>query len=210
MNNLKIWHGEQQTAEWHELRRGRLTSSCSTAVKANGKGLGTVCRKKAWEIRGYRYNENNYISPAMQLGIDNEANARAIYEWENRIKVHELGFAYRGDLIGDSPDGVIMDENTMIGCIEIKHYLLEKYDSYYDPLKIESGHITQCQWHMWVLGVPYCDYVVYNYQIDKIIVQRIEADESYFEAFTIGAKHARELIRENLTRIDKITKKEKK
>ena len=196
MNKMKIFTGEQRSFEWFLLRQSRFTSSNATAVKANGKGLETLCREKAIEIRFGR--EKFEPTPVMQLGIDNEDTARMLYELETGNNVTEIGFIY-DDLKGDSPDGVIYKDDTIIGCIEIKHKIVKNYLDYNDTMKINSDHYNQMQWHLWCSEADWCDYIVYNYKIDNIIIQRMYPEPKYFEAFEIGLQRGVELLKEELS-----------
>ena len=114
---------EQRKCElWHKLRNGRLTSSNFGLV---------VKRKKNFESLAIQLSQKkNFIHtaiPSLKWGIENQDRARSLYEQEllntsPSLKVVPSGLWIDTTMgwLAASPDGLIYDEDQLIGLLEIK------------------------------------------------------------------------------------------
>lgn len=122
---MRIVECEQGSAQWLQERVGRITASRVSEVLskyARGKEGETA------ERRNYRIDliverltgvtTENFVSPEMIWGRDNEDSARSAYEMENQVLVERVGFVLHPtlDYAGASPDGLIGND----GGLEIK------------------------------------------------------------------------------------------
>lgn len=176
---LETFECEQDSDEWRQLRLGIPTASCFSDVMAGGAGKvrDLYMRKLVGEIMSGE-PRIDYVSAAMQRGMEREAQIRSEYEIITGHKVERIGFARRkfGDwYIGCSPDGLIGEDRL----VEIKkadpHVLIEILEA--DRLPTE--HLPQCQGQMWVMGRSYCDLVI-GWPGMPQFRRTIKADPTYF------------------------------
>ena len=195
---------EQRKCElWHKLRNGRLTSSNFGLV---------VKRKKNFESLAIQLSQKkNFIHtaiPSLKWGIENQDRARNLYEQEllntsPSLKVVPSGLWIDTTMgwLAASPDGLIYDEDQLIGLLEIKcpfsakdlrpieaaetlpaffctdtsnQLFLKRNSDYYFQVQGQLAIVKQAKW---------CDFVVYTPQ--GISVERLTFDASFWEA-TVG------------------------
>lgn len=151
---------EQGSAEWIQLRCGKVTASRMCDVLAK---LKTKPNEEAAPRRNYRTEivcerltgraEDHYVSFDMDWGTANEPLARAAYEIHFGVDVDSIGFATHSRIegFGASPDGLIGAD----GLLEIKcpktatHicYLLENVaPEEYQPQMMAEMACTGRQW----------------------------------------------------------------
>jgi len=103
---------EQRSAEWFELRKGRITASrAGKLFRAADKEtlLMELVRQKAGLPPTFQGNE------ATEYGTDAEPLARASFEAAFDVEVTEVGFVSQGRL-GASPDGLFDGQLLEIKC----------------------------------------------------------------------------------------------
>jgi len=186
---MQIYNFEQQTPEWYEIRKGKLTGSHADAIGNYGKGLETYITELMAE---YYSNANKEIfsNEHTLRGIELEEHARNIYELETGNTVEQVGFVKYSDYVGCSPDGIVED-----GVLEIKCHDDKKHFSIIlnGAKEIPSKYIWQMQMEMLVCDKKWCDYVSFNPNFKKsIVIIRIERDEQkqqdLLKGFEIGEK----------------------
>jgi hypothetical protein len=194
-------HLVQGTHQWREVRLGRIGSSEAKPIitkAADGefpKGLQTILYKKWAEKTTGNPADRDFTNYAMERGKELEPKAREEYcknHLKGNTKVAEVGYITYGDFVGYSPDGVILKEgvdafNTFDdaeGLIEIKCPEYLEFTRYMDTRDIKDEHIVQMQWGMWITGLPYCDYVVYNPDFsNSMMTHRVVSDEKMHDLF---------------------------
>ena len=176
---MKTHNIKQGTPEWHELKKGRFSATNGSAIGNAGKGLATLITEKALDyVFGSEPTVANYY---MAKGNECEPIARMLYELEYN-SVQEVGFVELNEWVGCSPDGLVGDD----GLVEIKWYNRNKFLIYTKEGKIDSSHLWQMQFQMFVTGRQWCDYVVYNDCFDRIIVTRIAKDDEKITKIEAG------------------------
>lgn len=119
---------------------------------------------------------DDYVSPAMEWGIEQEPFARERYELETFTKVEEKERIKHSvhDFISGEPDGLVGDD----GIIEIKcPNSANHFKNLMDGEQI-SKYMYQMQGYMWLTEREWCDFVSYDsrypekYQIKIIRVER--------------------------------------
>jgi hypothetical protein len=110
---MKAHYMEQRSEEWHQIRVGKLTASQIgrafaltkqgwSAKRADLK-MQIVCER----LTGY-CDPSPPMSPPMQWGVQQEAEAIAAYERHCHAPVFRVGFLESDDgLCGCSPDGIV-------------------------------------------------------------------------------------------------------
>jgi hypothetical protein len=170
----------QQTPEWFELKKGKMSASHATAIGNCGKGLETYCRQI---VRNMIVERQSYVNKDMERGNELEPIGRLTYEFEYGCSVKQVGFIAHSDFVGYSPDGLISDD----GLIELKarndeiHFGLLLGDS------VDSSTIWQMNMGMLVSGRKWCDFGSYNPNFrQSLFVKRFLPDQSKFDALLKG------------------------
>lgn len=170
---------EQNTDEWFELRRGKITASNFGTIMANyGKAFGNpalqYAMRVAIETKTNRTIET-YKNEWMERGNELEQDARDLYSDMTFTDVLPGGFAQRG-LFGASADGLSRE-----GLIEIKSV---KYSTHFERLE-KGGYDTAYQWQMrgqmWLYDKPWCDFVSYcpDFPVNKqLYIFRLDRDKA--------------------------------
>lgn len=183
----------QQTEEWYNIKRGKMSASHATAIGNCGKGLDTyiVSIVKSMILK----NSESYSNSDMERGNELEPIARQEYEFEYGVKVDQVGFVEYNEFIGVSPDGLIGED----GLWECK---ARNDDKHFDLLlneKVDSGTIWQMNMQMLVTGRKWCDFVSYNPNFKQsLFVKRFYPDvkkqEALLKGFEIGERKIKELL----------------
>jgi hypothetical protein len=152
---------------WLQQRRGKFTASEFHKLMTNGKAkdsMGQVAKthiaEKAVELlTEFDPSEERYISPAMQWGLDHEAEAVQAFAEYTGFKPHMTGQSQ--EFIGSScgqygatPDGLIADYAGLeIKCPNsITHMIYADVTSAETLLEIEPRYYWQIQGSMLVTG----------------------------------------------------------
>lgn len=180
-----IYECEQHSEAWHEARIGRITGTRfkNLMSKESTASYQDLLTDIACEIITGRA-EDNYVSPAMEKGIETEPEARKEYENSFDTEIRQVGFVIPDegnkyhDWIGVSPDGLTHDN----GMIEIKCPLMKTHFEYIEGGKLPSEYRYQVQGQLFVTGLEYCDFVSYCEGM-KLFVVRVFPDVELFAEF---------------------------
>jgi putative phage-type endonuclease len=175
---------KQLTAEWFEIRAGKVTASRVYDVISKTKSGGYAAGRADYHLqlvteRLSKQITSAYVTPAMQWGIDREPEARVRYQSKYEM-VDEVGFVAHPMIpdSGASPDGLVSTE----GQLEIKCPNLK---THYETLitgKIQARYITQMQWQMACTGRAWCDYFSYDPRAEEgleFFCKRVDRDVEY-------------------------------
>jgi predicted phage-related endonuclease len=182
---------EQGTPEWHDLRRGVLTSTAiRTLITPTGKlADNDKTRAHVYEVAAQRITgrtEDSYLSFDMMRGHTEEILARDLYGHAYE-PVTQCGFITNDSLgftVGYSPDGLVGDD----GIIEIKSAKSKIQVQRITDGSIPTEHIAQVQTGLWVTGRKWCDFISYSNGMAMMVV-RVNADPAY-HALIEHAAHA--------------------
>lgn len=159
---------DQRSADWYAVRAGRLTGSCAKdMLSVLAKGKGEPVGKRDLRIRlaleritRVPLDEDGYVSPAMQRGIDKEAEAIAAYEAHTGNLVRRTGFISHDTLLaGCSLDG---DVDNCTGIVEAKCPKATTHLSYMQDGELPSVYRPQITHNMWLTGAAWCDFVSFD------------------------------------------------
>lgn len=182
MSNVIYHYGiEQGTSEWHDIRRGVLTSTAiKTLITPTGKlADNDKVRAHVYEVAAQRITgrtEEAYQSFDMMRGHTDEVFAREMYA-KHYAPVTECGFITNdklGFLVGYSPDGLVGDD----GIIESKSAKARIQVERIATGGVPSEHIAQVQTGLWVTGREWCDFISYSNGMAMQVV-RVYADPAY-------------------------------
>lgn len=181
---------EQGTPEWHDIRRGVLTSTAiKTLITPTGKlADNDKTRAHVYEVAAQRITartEDNYMSFDMMRGHTEEILARELYA-KHYAPVTECGFITNDSLgftVGYSPDGLVGED----GLIEIKSAKAKIQVQRIVDVVVPIEHYAQVQTGLWVTGRQWCDFISYSNGM-KMMVVRVNADPAYHALIEQAAK----------------------
>ena len=190
---MQIFNLPQQSEEWFELRKGKMTASHAQAIGLNGAGLKTYIRELMAEYysKGTKKRFSNFQT---DRGNDLEPSAAMVYSFKTGLEVQrDIGFVLMGDYVGCSPDSFVCSDGLAeIKCPDDKAY----FDLLLDG-KIESKYIWQMQMQMLVCGKSWCDFVAYNPNFKQDVwIDRVLPDPKKFDALKAGFESGIKMINE--------------
>ena len=181
------WDIIQQSPEWFEIKKGKMSASHATAIGNCGKGLETYARQI---VKDLIIERQNFTNKDMERGNELEPIARITYEFEYSVTVKQIGFITYSDYVGVSPDGLINDD----GGLELK---ARNDDIHFGLLlgdPVDSSTIWQMNMAMLITGRKWWDFGSYNPNFKQsLFVKRFYPDNSKFEALLNGF-HIGELL----------------
>ena len=193
---MKIINCTQGSEEWLKIRLGKFGGTDAQAVATNGKGLETLCFQKVGELITGR-SKDSYTNEDIERGNKLEDQARFAYEMLTGKKVTQVGYVELNEFVGVSPDGLVGDD----GLIEIKCPSDANFVRFLYDKKPDSKYIWQMQHQMLVADRKWCDYVIFNDNLNRIEITRVERDEKMIEKIRIGLEAGISKIKEIQGRI---------
>jgi putative phage-type endonuclease len=213
--NFEIVEVAQGSPEWFSARAGLVTGSMAKAVLAKIKtGEAAARRDYRYELLCERLtgipSSDNYKSPAMQWGTDQEPFARAAYEARTGNYVRQTGFVKSLDLaVGISLDG---DINNFVGNLEIKCPKTATHVEYIFDDEVPREYMPQITHGLWITGAQWCDFVSYDPRLPEnlqLFIKRVcrnDVDISAHESEVIKfLSELDELEKKILTKSQKVT-----
>jgi putative phage-type endonuclease len=175
---------EQGTAEWHELRRGKVTASRVADILAKTKTGPSASRQNYLiELALQRITktiEPSYTNAAMEWGTQTEPQARVAYEVATNNFVDQVAFIDHPIIagFGCSPDGLV-GEN---GLIEIKCPNSATHWEYFKAKEPPKKYFIQMQAQMAVTGAKWCDFVSFDPRMperSQLLVVNVPRDPEF-------------------------------
>lgn len=156
---------DQRSEAWLAARCGRLTGSVAHEAFAKTKSGWAASRRNLImrlvleRITG-KPQGSDFVSPAMQAGIDREPLAIAAYEAATGEMVQRCGFvAHRVLMAGCSPDGYLGDFETLLS---IKCRQAAAHFEFVKDGTIPASAMTQMQHECWITGASRAVYCSFN------------------------------------------------
>jgi hypothetical protein len=166
----------QREPEWYAARLGRLTGSCAGDMLAKIKS-GEAAGRRNLRLRlvlerlTNKSQESDYISPAMQAGIDREADAFAAYEALTGEVVQRSGFlTHTAYMAGCSLDGHIGDFDKLLS---IKCRQPAAHWEFIRSGKVPADAYAQIRHELWLTGAEAHDYFSWNPDFPDALQARI-------------------------------------
>lgn len=183
---MEIYDCEQGKPEWFALRLGSIGGSKISDVVAGGKGImrKNLMYRLAGEILS-RQNYDGYQNAEMLRGIEQEPEARAMYEFMTGSEIKQVGVIKEGAHKHYSPDGLV-GEN---GMIEIKCVIPSIHVETVHTEKIDGKYYKQIQWGLFMCRRDWCDFVSYSPLIvdTPIWIKRYRRNEEIIRELNEGA-----------------------
>ncbi|XP_077102505.1 uncharacterized protein LOC143753718 [Siphateles boraxobius] len=170
---------QSSCAEWHQLRRCRITSTkfrevCHTRGESSAENLAKrllgSCPQTADMRRGLA------LEP---VAVEEYCKVREVNHYPCRFLIHQ-----DSRCMGSTPDGLVYDPEwqPVFGLLEIKcpnvtsyvdcHYVMIKEGTH--TLRRSHPYYWQVQGQMLISGCDWCDFVIYTE--DDMFIQRIPRD----------------------------------
>lgn len=191
MRSFLIVDAEQRSPEWFAARLGRLTGSVAGDMLAKIKS-GEAAGRRNLRLRLVlerltgRSLEGEFVSAAMQAGVDRESSAFRAYEALTGDVAVTTGFLAHTDLMaGCSLDGHLGDFEKLLS---IK---CRQPAAHYDFLRtgtIPGDALAQMRHELWITGAEAHDYFSWNpdfpdaMQSKIVTLTREQADIPAYEA----------------------------
>ena len=179
----------QQTAEWFEKRKGRVTGSNVGAI------LGLCPWRKPEDVlramvRDYHGAESEFQgNPATTYGNSMEIHAKLHFERETGLDVEQVGFVTYDDWLGASPDGLINDDAVLE--IKCPFKFRKEPNPQFEPLANQPHYYAQVQIEMLVTGRDNAYFVQYapaygdvfdaDYREPVASIERISKDQVWLD-----------------------------
>ncbi len=173
----------QDSPEWATARLGKVTASRISDVVAKtrsgwGASRGNYLAQLLCERLTGKQAET-FTNAAMQWGVENEPQARRVYEFEEDVAVQPAAFVQhpRIEAAGATPDGFVGDD----GLIEIKCPLTKEHIETLLDKRPSSKYVYQVQWQLACTGRRWDDFVSFDprmpgeMQMFKLRIQRDDA-----------------------------------
>jgi len=166
----------QGSQEWHELRLAKVTSTRLKGALSD-KRLEVMDEIIAEIETGYT-DISDYLSPAMQWGVDYEPLGVTEYEKQTGNTVERVGFLQSSELplLGCSPDGLVGTD----GAIEVKCPDTKKHIKTIRQKQIPNEHKEQV-WMYFLVNpdLKWLDFISFDPRLVKrpLFIHRIERDE---------------------------------
>lgn len=174
---------EQGSAEWLEIRLGKVTASRVSDVIAKTKsGYSTSRANYMAQLVAERLTgkpQESYSNAAMQWGVDTEPLARSAYEFRTDATVTPAWFIDHPKIpmTGASPDGLIGD----VGLVEIKCPQTATHIETLLGKSIPSKYEAQMMWQMACTGAMWCDFVSFDPRLPesmRLFTARLHRDDA--------------------------------
>ena len=206
---------KQNTDEWHDIRRGRFTSSIvsplfSDPLTKRDKELGLLSKtaqklveEKALEL--LNFNKPIFEHDNFDWGHEYEPFAAMAYQEIKQVDIFDGDFWTYGENHGSSPDRLV----GKVGLLEIKNpknqsehiYNLRNIKSELDLLSHRKEYYYQCQHQMYTTGREWCDFLSFDIRLftdEKVskagfVCIRIEPNLEVFKEFDRRIQIASEL-----------------
>jgi hypothetical protein len=171
---IEIITCDQNSAQWHEARRGLVTASRFKDVLA--KGEGKTRRSYMLQLAGELLTgepHEGFMTADMERGHEMEPDARNMYALMTDASPELVGFIRNGAK-GCSPDSLIGD----VGMLEIKTKLPHLLIDVLLRDEFPAEHKAQCQGALWVAEREWIDIAVYWPRL-PLFIKRAYRDEAY-------------------------------
>jgi putative phage-type endonuclease len=196
---------EQRSEDWFAARCGSLGASQiadAVATLKDGKTPAASSVNLAAKLVIERLTgaqEDSFKSAAMQWGIDQEENAKRVYEAHTGEFVSDVGLYTHPTIKGThaSPDGLV----GIDGLVEIKCPNTATHIETIKTKRVAKNYIYQMQWQIACTGRAWCDFVSFDPRMPKhlqLFVQRQERDDKLIEELEGKVQTFLQRVQENL------------
>jgi len=175
---------EQGSPEWFQMRLGKVTASRVADILAKTKTGPSASRQNYLiELAIQRTTgiiQESYSNSSMEWGVQNEGNARVLYEVTTNNFVDQVAFIDHPSIkwFGCSPDGLVSDR----GLLEIKCPNSATHWEYFKSKKPPQKYFIQMQAQIAVTNKDWCDFVSFDPRMpdrSQLLVVRVDRDDAF-------------------------------
>lgn len=193
MNGRCYFDIAQRSDEWFAKRTGSLTGSRAQAMLTQPKKKGGVSKTRQRliaEMAEERISgvgeKSTILTPDMQHGIDQEANAISCYEATTLQRVTPIGYIEHQTLawVGCSPDGLV----GPCGMIEVKCMAPHNHLEVLRTREAPRAVMAQLRHNLFTSEREWIDYVAFRPSLPEnaqIFIQRFTADELKLDEYQL-------------------------
>ena len=191
MRAFEVIEAEQRSLAWFAARAGRLTGSVAGQMlakiaKGEAAGRRNLRLRLVLERLTNKPQEPDFVSPAMQAGIDREADAFAAYEALTGETVRRSGFlSHTEHMAGCSLDGHIGD---FVKLLSIKCRQPAAHLDFLRSGTVPSDALAQMRHELWMTGAEEHDYFSWNPDFPEALQSRL-ITVTWEEADVISYEH---------------------
>ncbi len=197
---------EQNTDQWAELRKGKVTGSAISKVMANyGKAFSDPAKKLAVDIAvtelGGVIEPDNYSNSHMERGHEQEPIARMLYEQEYFCDVTNGGF-YDNGFTGCSPDGHVgsnglAEIKSVIPSVQYKRFKSGTFDSTYKWQLVFNLKETDREW---IDYISFCSGFPENKKlfVVRCYAEQFKAEFKQIDTRLVGFRELIETIKQDI------------
>lgn len=198
---IKFHNVDQNSDEWFELRRGKITGSVLKDVFASKttQAYKKAINKLAFEQASTEEPEDKELSKArggyLDRGHELEPFAIKAFEMETFATVDNGGFYEYSSYLGTSPDGICGDH-----VVEVKCPAYTTMVQYINDKVIPKEYELQCQHHLFCTGLDLGYFVAFHPNFEVLIIE-FEKDD---KIQTKIVEKTTEAIAEIKSRVEKL------
>lgn len=187
---VKVYNQEQKSLEWHELRRGKITS---TGLK---RIIGTPAVKKTYfmEVLAERLSINdNQDESALDRGVRLESKAIEAFEKYSGKIITQVGLCESDEnqFMALSPDGLIENNGVYDEAIEVKCLSSANHIKAWLSNEIPDEYQGQClQYFIVNPDLKTLYFVLYDPRVTMHPIHVIELTREVMETEILAAKEA--------------------
>ena len=173
---------EQGSGEWLKQRCGRVTASRIADIMARTKSGPSASRATYMaQLIAERLTGSvteTFVTPAMQHGIEMEAEAASAYEFYASVALERVGFVDHPTIpmTGASPDRLVGAD----GLVEMKCPTTQTHIETLLGKSVPGKYVHQMMWQLDCTGRQWCDFVSYDPRLPeelRLFVKRVPRDE---------------------------------
>lgn len=198
--NFRVVDAPQRSPEWYAARLGRLTGSVAGEMLSRVKS-GEAAGRRNLRIRLVlerltgRPQESDYVSPAMQAGLDREADAFGMFEALTGNVAVRTGFlAHTEYMAGCSLDGHLGNFDTLVS---IKCRQPAAHLDFLRSGSIPAAAMAQIRHELWITGARAHEYFSWNPDFPPALQSRLvtvtRADAAVDEYETLALAFLKEV-----------------
>jgi len=175
---------QQGTAEWHQLRLGKVTASRVADILARTKTGPSASRQNYLiELALQRTTgiiAESYSNSAMEWGTQTEPQARVAYEVTTNNFVDQIAFVDHPSIawFGCSPDGLVSDR----GLVEIKCPNSATHWEYFKAKEPPKKYFIQMQAQIACTDRDWCDFISFDPRMpdrSQLLIVRVNRDQAF-------------------------------
>lgn len=185
------WDLEQGSADWIQMRFGKLTASRAASLITPKKkelskpGQETLINEMIFEQIAGKPSTAFKGTFWTELGIALEDQSIAYFEMQTDNTIKPCGFIEHPDKpIGASPDGVVISpDGEIVGGIEVKNLEGGNHIAVLRAGEVPDKHVPQIQFSLWLTGWPEWWFLAYSPDAPPFL-KKVYRDQEWHSAFS--------------------------